>query len=67
VPDGNYAFLVERFLAEQARAQNASCPEGAAAHRALADAYRLHLRTLTPILDIGPGRPDGVIMPVPRS
>jgi len=67
VPDGNYAFLVERFLAEQARAQNASCPEGAAAHRALADAYQWRLKTLTPILDIGPGRPDGVIMPVPRS
>lgn len=66
MPDGNYAFLVERFLAEQARAQNASCPEAAAAHRALANTYQLRLRTLTPILDLGPGRPDSVIMPVPQ-
>ena len=64
MPDGDYAFLVERFLIEQSRAQNASCPEAAVAHRLLANAYQLRLRTLTPILDLEANRPGSVIMPM---
>jgi len=67
MPDGDYAFLVERFLIEQSRAQNTSCPEAVAAHRALANAYQLRLRTLTPILDLEANRPSSVIISMPRA